>query len=105
MALLPLGSLSLDTAVAVVGAEEGTLASVAPHVEAHMANTKAVECSRKVVYDIAVASMAALEAAAADTGVEVDFEVGMAQVGADYGIVALPGCRDSIRQKPSCLLW
>jgi hypothetical protein len=106
MALMPLDSLPQDIVVAVVEAEEDTLASVASHVEEHMVSTTVAGYSCRVVYGTAAAaSTAALEAAVAvDTVVEVAREVDMAQVGAGYGIVALLDCPGSIRQKPSCLL-
>lgn len=87
-ALLLLGSLPQSTAVAVVEAE-GRFAFVASCDEERTASRNAVECSRKVRHDIVV---------------EVDFEKDTAQARAGCGTVALPGCLDSIRQKPSCLL-
>lgn len=51
--------------------------------------------------------MAAPEAvvAAGDTVVDIAPGVGTAQLGVGYGIVALPDCPGSIRQKPSCVFW
>lgn len=80
----------------MVEAAEGRLVVVAFAAGVHMASMKAVVCCT------AVAARARLEIASA--GVVVA-EVGMHSVdiqlaGADCGIVELPGCPDSIRQKP-----
>lgn len=102
MALLPLGILSLRT-VAVAEAED-KLAFVACRVEEHKASTTAAECLRRVVSGIAAAAMAAPEAAVAGgTVVDIALGVGTAQLDADFGIVALPDCPGSTRQKPLCL--
>lgn len=103
MAPLPLGSLSLH---AVEAAEEGKSASVASHVARHTASTTEAGCLRRVVFGIAGAATAAPEAAVAvDAVVGIVPAVGTVELNAGCGIVALPDCPGSIRQKPSSLIF
>ena len=85
--------LTLDTVAVAVEAGEGRLAVVASHVGVRMVSRKAAGCWHKVGYCIAAVARA-VEAAAAGIVVAV------AGTAFGCGIVARPGCLDSIRQTP-----
>ena len=85
--------------------EEGKSASVASHVAEHMASTTEAGCLRRAVSGIAAAATAAPEAAVAvDAVIGIAPAVDTVELDAVCGIVALPDCPGSIRQKPSLLI-
>jgi len=84
-------------AVAVVEAAEGRLVAVPFAAGVHMVSMKAVACCTVVAARVRL-EIASAGVVVAEVGTH---SVDIQMAGADCGIVELPGCPDSIRQKPS----